>query len=425
MDSFRGFEEDKAIAAADEEPAIERPPEIGVDERRMHVRAYNYWVSLLAGRAYPSIQDVDPHNIEDFGPHSVLLDFSGDAEDPAIAFLGRALRAECGLDAGIGRIAEVPSRSLLSRLTDHYLQIIANRAPIGFEAEFVSQRGHNTLYRGILMPLSSDGESIDFIYGVINWKEIADAQTASALAGQVESAIAAAPAPAAYGADALVWADGPNAEFAEAPAVPADDSNLSLWPDSPGLADRLCAARDCAEQATQSDQRSRAALYRALGLAYDFALAAEGAPDDYSELLEDSGIKVQARAPMTPVVKLVFGAHYDKTRLTEFAASLAWALREGVAEGALAERIEAFPGGLKGVVAAERAARRPAPKPDRWAEIRAALHAARPLARVEIEVAGDEEFVLLVARRDAGGLAILAPVADPKLVDQAIRKSAA
>ena len=425
MDSFRGFEEDRAVPAADEEPAIERPPEIGVDERRMHVRAYNYWVSLLAGRAYPSIQDVDPHNIEDFGPHSVLLDFSGDPEDPAIAFLGRALRAECGLDSGIGRIAEVPSRSLLSRLTDHYLQIMANRAPIGFEAEFVSQHGHNTLYRGILMPLSSDGESIDFIYGVINWKEIADAQTASALAGQVESAIAATPAPAAYGADALVWADGPNAEFAEAPVLPADDANLSLWPDAPGLADRLCAARDGAEQATASDQRSRAALYRALGLAYDFALAAEGAPDDYAELLEDAGIKVQARAPMTPVVKLVFGAHYDKTRLTEFAAALAWAKREDVAEGALAERIEAFAGGLKGVVAAERAARRPAPKPDRWAELRAALHAARPLARVDIAVAGEEEFVLLVARRELGGLAVVAPITDARLIDQAIRKTAA
>ena len=49
----------------------------------------------------------------------------------------------------------------------------------------------------------------------------------------------------------------------------------------------------------------------------------------------------------------------------------------------------------------------------------------RPLARVEIEVAGEDEFVLLVARREADGLAILAPVADQKLVDQAIRKSAA
>src|ERR1044072_398063 len=133
MDSFRGFEEDGAAPAADDEPAIERPPEIGVDERRMHVRAYNYWVSLLAGRAYPSTQAVDPHTIGDCAPHRVVLDFSRDAEDPAIAFLGGALRAECGLDAAIGRIAELPSRSLLSRLTEHYLHIIAYRPLIGFQ----------------------------------------------------------------------------------------------------------------------------------------------------------------------------------------------------------------------------------------------------------------------------------------------------
>src|SRR3546814_19324076 len=99
----------------------------------MHVRAYNHWVSLLGGRAYPAIDDLDHTNISDFGSNSVLLDFSAGVENPAIRFLGRALRAECGLDASIASIAEVPSRSLLSRLTDHYLQIIANRAPLGFE----------------------------------------------------------------------------------------------------------------------------------------------------------------------------------------------------------------------------------------------------------------------------------------------------
>src|ERR1044072_112743 len=104
MDSFRGFEEDSAAPAPDEEPAMQRPPEIGGDERRMHVRAYNYWVSLLAGRPYPSINDVDPTNIEDFGPHSVLLDFSRDLEDPEIAFLYRRLRSPCGLDPTIARI---------------------------------------------------------------------------------------------------------------------------------------------------------------------------------------------------------------------------------------------------------------------------------------------------------------------------------
>jgi hypothetical protein len=440
MDSLRGFDDDVYSSAVhDEEPAMDAPPEIGVDERRMHVRAYNHWVSLLDGRPYPLIDDLDPASIEDFGSHSVLLDFSGSAEDPEVCYLGRSLRAECGLDANIRRISEVPARSLLSRLTDHYLQIIANCAPIGFEAEYVNRRGVNTLYRGILMPLSSDGETIDFIYGVINWKELADSGVQSELAAAVDRA-AGAPVPVA---DCPVWADGPNAEL-EPEQPPSEEtsadaaSTLSLWADEAedrgpapqppadaGLGDRLSFARESAEAARGADQRSRGALYRALGDAYDFALAAEAEPGDYAELLDDAGIKAQARAPMTPVVKLVFGADYDKTRLAEFAAALSWARREALPQGSFAATLEAQPGGLKAVVRAERRAKRPEPKPDPIEEARARLREAGPIGFVELAVEGEGEFVLFVGRREADGrIAIVAPVCDASITDRAIRKAA-
>jgi hypothetical protein len=437
MDNFRGFEDEAGLAIAEEETSMEAPPEIGADERRMHVRAYNYWVSLLGGRPYPSIRDLDPSSLADFGPHSVLLDFSAGGEDPAITFVGNALRAECGIDGGIQRLSDVPGRTLLSRLTDHYLQIIANCAPIGFEAEFVNHRGCNTMYRGILMPFTADGDTIDYIYGVINWKELADDDTAAVLAGQVDRAIAAAPPPA----DCPAWADGPNSSFADAtepqPDV-RDTATLSLWPDNiaadpepralpadAGLGDRLCLARETAEAARTADQRTRSALYRALGHAWDFAIAAAAEPDDYAEILEDAGIKAQARAPMTPVTKLVFGANFDKTRLTEYAAALSWAAREGLPAGGFADYLESFAGGLKGVVQAERAARRPAPRPDRAREIRDRLRSAPAFAHVELEAEGEEEFVLLLARREgAGRLAIVASVGDQKLTNQALRKTA-
>ena len=442
MDSLRGFDEEAySPAVHEDEPAMEAPPEIGVDERRMHVRAYNHWVSLLDGRPYPLIDDLDPANIEDFGQNSVLLDFSASTDDPEVCFLGRALRAECGLDSNIRRIGEVPARSLLSRLTDHYLQIIANCAPIGFEAEYVNRRGVNTLYRGILMPLSSDGEAIDFIYGVINWKELADSRTAAEIADAVDRASAAAPAIA----DCPVWADGPNAELPDpepaADAAVEDEATLSLWPDDDdddeqpaaravaadaGLGDRLSFARESAEAARSADSRSRGALYRALGDAYDFALAAEAEPADYAELLEDAGLKAQARAPMTPVAKLVFGADYDKTRLAEFAAALSWARREQLPQGAFAAILEAQPGGLKAVVGAERRAKRPEPKPDPIEEARERLRQAGPLGFVELAVEGDGEFVLFVGRREPDGrVAIVAPVSDSALTDRAVRKAAA
>lgn len=414
MDSLRAFDEQSDYGVAEDDGGIEVPPEIGLDERRMHVRAYNYWVSLLEGRAYPSIETLDPEALGDFGPNSVLLDFSNGGDDPGLVWLGDALREECDLIGDVRRISEVPKRSLLSRLTDHYMQIIANKAPIGFEAEFVGQRGRNTMYRGILLPFSSTGDVIDFIYGVINWKEIADSATASAIAQQAALA-AAAPSGASP-----VWADGPNAEPLEidAPAGPSwEEPELDL---EAGLADRLGMARDSADAARGVDQRSRAALYRALGLAYDFSLAAEADGESYAELLEDAGLKVQARAPMTPIVKLVFGSGYDKGRLTEFAAALSWARRSALPSGALRDRLESE--GLKALVKAERRARRPEPEPDRSEAARDLLRAARPLGHVDLP--GQDEFVLLIARRDeVGGLAVLAPVMDEAMLERAIRKA--
>ncbi len=444
MDNFRAFEDSADFdLREEEEPAIEAPPEIGVDERRMHVRAYNHWVSLLDGRAYPLIADLEPAEIDDFGPYSVLLDFSGGSDNPAIAYIGRQLRAECDLSTEMRLISDVPSRSLLSRLTDHYLQIIANRAPIGFEAEFVSQRGHNTMYRGILMPYSSDGSTIDFIYGVINWKEVADHATASGIETEASRAASLAPLVAA----SPIWADGPHAEPVHSASLhaiealgldgdlelgarlAADDDldqhslHLIIDPDA-GLADRLCIAREMAESVKNADARSRIALYRALGQAYDFALAAEAAAEDYAEMLDDAGLKAQARAPMTPVVKLVFGADYDKTRLTEFAAALAYGFREAVPQGEFLAFLERFSGGLKGIVQAERRARRPEPVADSGEAARAALRHADVLAYLDV-VTDDSEFVLLVARREPdGSLAVLAPVAqDASLLDRAIRKA--
>jgi hypothetical protein len=438
MDNARSLEAD-AGAAADypsaREPLMDPPPAIGTDERRMHVRAYKFWVSLLRGRSLPSVESFDPEQIRDFGDHGVLLDFSDGPGNPAIPFVGAALRAESDVTGNIERISQVPGRSLLSRLTDHYLQIIANRAPIGFEAEFVNARGNNTLYRGILMPFSSDGTAIDHVYGVINWKELADASTAMNLAMEVGGSVNHAPG-ARQDRPAPLWADGPGAQL-PAPdptaeralptgAVPAavDATPAGGAECEGGLADCLAAARGTVDQLRGADLRTRSALYRALGLAFDFSCVARRHPDDYAEILADCGIRAQARAPMTAVAKLVFGADYDKTRLTEFAAVLAHGHRLGLPSGGLRRMLEGREGGLKAIVAAERAARRPGTTPANPAEAaRETLRTASPRATIDME-AGEDEFVLLIARRDGDGrLAVLAPVPDDSsLIDRAIRR---
>jgi hypothetical protein len=150
------------------------PMAIGRKERRLQVRAYSTWAGMLGERRFPSTTALDLAALPDLAANGVLLDFSNEATDPTIVHLGNALAQECGPDA-IRRLSDVPDRSLLSQIADHYRDTLEQQAPVGFEAEFVNWRGATILYRGILLPFSSDDLRVDHVFGVINWKELADA----------------------------------------------------------------------------------------------------------------------------------------------------------------------------------------------------------------------------------------------------------
>ncbi len=541
---------------SDDETGGELPPTaIGTDERRMQVRAYNHWAGQLDDRNFPSIEDLEPEELTDFGPYSVLLDFTAGIEDPSIQYLGKELAGECGTEAEISQLSDVPSRSLLSRITDHYMQILANQAPIGFEAEFVNQRNATIMYRGILLPYSSDGETIDFIYGVINWKEMADQATTDELLLEIDQALELDEAAGvAREPDPVTdWADGPGTEAgtdalelgaddetADAPVhaesvdndgqfpTPAfgsdadseegddeeeyeDDavvarlssliqprtgisSDLSAndhsddWdeegsgiienPVSPlaqkpsallrkstvdlaaaaerhadeefeetgepiaepapvaisendegGLYDCLADARELAQTARTSEDRTRSALYAAVGRAYDVSLAAQDAPEEFEELVAENGLAIQERAPMTPIVKLVFGADYDKTRLTEYASVLSHAQRVGIERGGLSEFLTSADGGLKGVVQAERRIRKEesgkdvapldAPKPSIAKKLRKIE--GQPLDTLDPQ--GAEFGVVMIRRLTTGEIVVLGEVSeDIPLVEKVARK---
>ena len=399
------------------------PPAIGVDERRMHVRAYNFWANMLGSRSFPSIEDLDLDSLGDFGEHAVLLDFTEGLDNPAIGFVGPALARECDLEGEVANIDDVPRRSLLSRLTDHYLQIIANRAPIGFEAEFVNGEGRTVMYRGVLLPFSSDDDTIDFILGVINWKLAAEPALTQQIAEELSAAQEVAGSTERH--DALAnWADGPEAEhdgdmpeaglIDEASLLERDDGEhigddeLPLLLDSAdqaeeSLADQLAQARESADVAAQASQRGHRALYRAIAAAHAFALAIPADPETYAELLDEAGITPSPRKPLTAVAKLVFGAAHDKTRLAEIATVLRFAEREQLSPRDLEQRLAGHAGGLKALVRAERAASRPASAPiDRLAAVEAALRELSALCALPGDW-GEEEFSILLTRREADG----------------------
>jgi hypothetical protein len=142
-----------------------------------------------------------------------------------------------------------------------------------------------------------------------------------------------------YVAEKSATIEQPETQQAEQPAPALEGS----------LQSKLTDVRAKADEARAAKLRANAALYEGLAAAYDFALDAEDAPEEYLRLVEAQGLKIQLRAPMKPVVKLAFDGLCDDSTIAQLEAVLAWALKEELPRGTLAERLEAE-GGMAGVL---------------------------------------------------------------------------
>ncbi|MDA5192410.1 PAS domain-containing protein [Govanella unica] len=274
-------------------------PQDSMAERRLCLRFFTLWENLAAGRAMPALQDFTASSLAPFKNRSLLIDLQDGPEGASFRYVGERIATALAVPLQGAPLDAVPAQNLLTHLIARCPDVIANRAPITFDAEVCDREENRSLpYRAVLAPLSRDGDHIDFLIGVLSWRQT---------------------------------------------STPLD------------LGTELTQLRETA----QSAGRTRAALYDLLVRIHGFASQCAAAPEELAVLLRDSGIRTQKRARETAILKLVFGKDHDKTRLTEYAAALALATREDLDSAAFHARLTSFSGGLKAMVRAERQARNP------------------------------------------------------------------
>jgi hypothetical protein len=138
---------------------------------------------------------------------------------------------------------------------------------------------------------------------------------------------------------------------ADEPAQPTTRQSARSAPEG-SLQNKLTLVRAKADEARMARLRANAALYEGLAAAYDFALDAEDAPEEYLRLVEAQGLKIQLRSPMKPVVKLAFAGMCDDATIKQLEAVLAWAFEEELPRGTLAERLESA-GGIGSILSGQ------------------------------------------------------------------------
>lgn len=388
-------------------------------ERRLTYRAYSYWEEVAGSRKMPAWEDFSGEGFAEFRDRAFLIEFDEDDYlEARFGFVGADIEAESGKVAPGSSIRAVPQDSLLSRLADYYLQAIAHEAPVGFEAEYERRDGAAVLYRGILLPMAPEDGKVDRLVGMLSWK-VVPADAATAPEPEIEPKIEPAAEPAAEAeVAARIESETENENETEAEEV--------------GLQGALAACRSAAEELAGHETRLAERLRSVLSKIYAFFLLGELQPGPFAAILRHEGLTMQERAPFTPVLKLVFGKSFDKSRLTEYAAVLSHVRRVGLKAEEVRGFLAGFEGGLKAIVAAERAARREergaAPADRRDGEARRRLQERPGLALAENAVVapGEGDFVLLLARRRDGKL--VEPVAvveeSPRALARILRRAA-
>ena len=427
---------------------------INAAERRKHASVLNYWLSIRGDKEFPPLHDLDPLELSDAGPNSILLELISGGHDAEVRHLGEGLVGE----ERVERIIDAPSPSILACIAKKLPIVAISRDFLAFEDEYEGDEGETRCWV-TLLPLSAGGAWVDYVYALVSADSPA-AKAASkksskkaepeaeeleeAVAEEIEEPgaddtveepeaaieepavvldepepqepakpVASAVAKAAPGFSKLfdslagltgfygsqpvkvepvaeldetaeqpldeepveqpAVADEPDAEpGAEDPPVeeevadePLDEEVVAEQPlaeemvaDQPvieksartqpepasasegTLQKKLTEVRAKTDEARLAKIRANAALYEGLSAAYDLALDAEDAPEEYLRLVEAQGLKIQLRSPMKPVVKLAFEGMCDEATIRQLETVLAWAFEQELPRGTLAERIE-------------------------------------------------------------------------------------
>lgn len=138
-------------------------------ERRLHRRAVQYWRSALGESRYLRLDRFNPKAVEDRLDQGFLLDLR-DPEAPAVSRIAPVLQDEAGVESDAVALPAVAESSLLARFAAHYSQVLVTEQPVMAEYDFVTEAGYRVLCRGALLPLSSEGDRVDHVYGIISWK---------------------------------------------------------------------------------------------------------------------------------------------------------------------------------------------------------------------------------------------------------------
>jgi len=133
-------------------------------------RAFAYWDSKRCGRRMPARRDLDPIEIPRLLPWVILIDVILDPLDFRYRLIGTEVVAIARRDFTGARFSALEGKGPESTVWDNCLTVVRTCAPFSRRPPYVGPRDDVHSGQNLLMPLSSDGETVDMIFQLIAYQ---------------------------------------------------------------------------------------------------------------------------------------------------------------------------------------------------------------------------------------------------------------
>lgn len=164
------------LAPSASESPSRSAPSLSVSEgidRRASGRAMQYWRDLASPHAYPSLAQVTAETAGPLWESLFVVRIGEDARAYSFVIANKVLREALGFDPTGLLVVDTLPASIRSRSLYYYQASVDLRAPIDESGKWTRPDGDDVLYRTILLPLSDDQRTINYLLGAFSFRAVA------------------------------------------------------------------------------------------------------------------------------------------------------------------------------------------------------------------------------------------------------------
>jgi hypothetical protein len=128
-----------------------------------------YWNEKRGQRLMPARADLDPMEIIPLLPHVILLDVLRDPLDFRYRLIGTLVEDHMSAPYTGRRFSEFESQRKGSRIWACSERVLEEKQPVRTDIPYIGPKSDFTTIEDVMMPLSSDGETVDLIFIVVEY----------------------------------------------------------------------------------------------------------------------------------------------------------------------------------------------------------------------------------------------------------------